>query len=246
MPRHELLDNVTHKNIKVLTHHHPSFGDIASYTHIFNSEFRQAQREYPLFFRKNTETGKFETIALFGFAQEENLYLDNHGWHAHYIPLTIQRRPFLIGFQHDNENGIVTQRPVIHIDMESSRINTTRGKQIFLPKGGESPYLQKISAILDAINQGHAHNNTFVQCLVDYDLIESVNINVTLNNGSNHRLTNLYTIHEEKLAQLHGNALDKLHKTGFLQDAHMIIASMVNLTHLIEKKNATLTNLTEA
>ena len=54
---------------------------------------------------------------MFGFDQQENLFLSVSGWDANYIPLTIQRRPFLIGFQEQNINGVVEREPVVHIDM---------------------------------------------------------------------------------------------------------------------------------
>ena len=237
MPNHQLLDNLRHNDLRVITEHKPEYGDIASYTNVFVSEFRDVQAHYPIFFRKNGETGQFEAIALFGFAEQENLYLDNDGWHAGYIPLTIQRRPFLIGFQNVNEGGIVTQQSVVHIDMDSPRISTTEGEAVFLPHGGQSPYLQRISSVLKTIEEGHQQTKMFIDTLLTNELIEPISIKVQLNNGSNNELGGLYTVNEEKVAELSGDALNSLHQQGYLQNIHMILASMSNMTSLIEKKN---------
>ncbi|MFT4937560.1 MAG: hypothetical protein ACI88A_000577 [Paraglaciecola sp.] len=237
MPNHQLLDNLSHNDLRVITEHKPEYGDITSYTNVFVTELRDVQAHYPIFFRKNTETGQFETIALFGFAEQENLYLDDSGWHAGYIPLTIQRRPFLIGFQNVNEAGIVTQQSVVHIDMDSPRVSTTEGEAVFLPQGGQSPYLQRISSVLKTINEGHQQTKMFIDELLTDELIEPVNIKVQLDNGSQNELGGLYTVNEEKVAGLSGDALNSLHQQGYLQHIHMILASMSNMTSLIEKKN---------
>jgi hypothetical protein len=236
MPNHQLLDNVSHKDLRVITEHKPEYGDIASYTNVFVSELRDVQAHYPIFFRKNAETAQFEVIALFGFAEEENLYLDDKGWHAGYIPLTIQRRPFLIGFQNVNTDGILTQQPVVHVDMDSPRISRTEGQLVFLEQGGQSPFLQEISSVLKTIDEGHRQSKTFIDALLANELIESVDIKVQLDNGSQNELGGLYTLNEEKVARLSGEALDSLHRQGYLQNIHMILASMSNMTSLVEKK----------
>lgn len=237
MPNHQQLDNITHKSLRVLTHHHPKFGDSSSYSRLFISEFRHAQGDYPILFRKNTESGQFEAIALFGFAIEENLFLDDEGWHANYIPLAIQRRPFLIGFQQDES---LEPKAVVHVDMDSPRVSETEGELVFLEQGGQSPYLQNISSVLNAIHQGDNETKAFIATLLEYDLIESVSIKVKLDDGSNNELSSLYTINEEKLNRLPEEAVLKLYQLGYMQHIYMVIASMAAMSQLIHLKNKVL------
>lgn len=239
MPNHQLLDNINHKDLRIHTEHHPKYGDNESYSNLFVSEFRDAQAHYPIFFRKNSESGQFEAIALFGFAVSENLLLDEQGWHANYIPFSVRRRPFLIGFQQRHEQGVVSEEPVVHIDMDSPRISSDpeMGEAVFLEQGGQSEYLQQISSILNEINQGHQQTKLFIDALLALDLIESVTIKVQLNDGSNNELASLYTINEEKLAALPAENLVELHQQGYLQGVYMVLASMSNMTDLIELKN---------
>lgn len=237
MPNHQLLDNITHKNLRVQTHHHPRFGDTSSYSRLFISEFRHAQGDYPILFRKHSETAQFEAIALFGFAAEENLFLDEKGWHASYIPLAIQRRPFLIGFGHDPHSPVAEPRPMVHVDMDSPRLSDTEGEAVFLEQGGQSDYLQRISAVLNAIHLGDAQTKDFIDTLLTHELIEAVSIRVKLNDGSNNELNSLYTINEDKLAQLPAEVLISLFKQGYMQHIYMVIASMAAMSRLIELKN---------
>lgn len=237
MPNHQLLDNISHKDVHVMTEHKPEFGDNHSYSHVFISEFRDVQAHYPIFFQKNPQTGQFEAIALFGLADEENLFISDSGWNASYVPLSIQRRPFLIGFQEKIEDGVVSEEPVIHIDMDSPRISDTEGEAVFLPQGGQSPYIQQVAAILMTIDQGHKDTKTFIETLLQHELLEAVKVDITLDDESKLSMDFLYTINEEEVAQLSDELVAELHRSGYLKAIHMILASMPNMSHLIELKN---------
>lgn len=240
MANHQLLDNITHKDIRVITAQHPKFGDTHSYTRIVLSELKAAQSNYPLLFKKEAETGQFEIMAMFGLAEQENLFLDDNGWHAHYLPLTIQRRPFLIGFQSSDDPASPGDKPVVHIDMDSPRISSTEGEAIFLPQGGQSPYLQHISSVLKAIHEGHQQTQHFVEALQAMALIEAVDLKVQLKDDSKIELTGLYTIQEDNLRTLSVEQVAELHRRGYMEAVYMMVASLQNMTKVIELKNARL------
>lgn len=124
--------------------------------------------------------------------------------------------------------------------MDSPRISYNQGEAVFLPQGGQSPYLQKMSATLMAIHQGHQQTQSFIETLQQHDLIESVEIKVTLDDESKHAMNFLYTINEEKVAQLSDQVVADLHRSGYLHGIHMILASMPNMSHLIALKNSRL------
>ncbi len=234
MPNHQLLDNVSHKDLRIITAQRPELGDTDSYARVVLSELKLAQSSYPLFFRKQAETGQFEIIAMFGLDASENVFLDDNGWHAHYLPLSIQRRPFLIGYQ-ANETG--EDNPVIHIDMDSPRISESEGEAIFLPQGGQSDYLQHVGSVLNALHQGLPQTQPFVDALVELELIETVELKVKLDDGNTVEVTGLYTIQEENLRNLSGDAVAKLHAVGYLEPIYMMLASLQNLTKVIQLKN---------
>lgn len=237
MARHVLLDNVSHKKLRVRTGYRPGCGHDANVARVFPSEFCSLQREYPLFFIKNPATGDFEAIALLGFSEGENLYLDAGGWDASYVPLTVQRQPFLIGFQTQQADGMPAQVPVIHVDLEHPSISETEGELVFLPHGGLSPYLERIESILGTIHKGHEISRTMSQVLVGLELIESVKVEVQLDDGSFRGLQGLYKIDEDKLRELSANALEILHRQDFLRDIFLMLASLQNMPRLIEREN---------
>ena len=240
MSKYLLLSQSAHADLKVITDRGAAYGDNLMHVMTFPLEFRDIQSSYPIFFAKDSETGQFYPLALLGFQQEENLYLQGDRWDASYIPLMIERHPFLIGFQQssDTENGEKT--PVVSINIESPRISETQGEALFADSGEPSEYLRKSMQNLQTIHQGHEQNQLFVAALLENDLLEGFNLNITLKDGSNNRLEGFYTINEEKLAALEAEALSKLHEQGFLQAIYMAVASFARVTDLIGKKNASL------
>lgn len=241
MTKHALLDNVTHKDLKVKATYEKGRGYDVSVTRVFPVEFSQLQSDYPLFFMKNTDTGHFESVALLGFTENENLYLGDDGWDAACIPLSIQRQPFLIGFQEKSDSGIPVQEPVVHIDLDHPSISQTDGERVFLEHGGESSLLERMTSILMTIHQGHEFSQSFSQLLVGLELIESLALEIEFKDGSKQTLGGLYTINEDKLRGLSANGLEVLHKKGHLKDIYMMLASLPNVAKLIERKNSVVT-----
>jgi hypothetical protein len=223
-----MLNNVAHKDLRIVTARGAQFGDNVMSALTFPGEFRDLQAHYPIVFRKSAD-GSFEALALFGFREGENLFLGPQSWEATYIPLAIERQPFLIGIKGDEL--------MVHLDMDSPRISYTEGEPVFLPHGGSTEYLETINSTLLALHNGMQQARGFVAALLHCELLESFVLDIELNDGSQNRLAGFYTIHEERLAALGGPALEGLHSAGYLQAAYMQIASMSNFRALIERKN---------
>jgi hypothetical protein len=159
MTKHVMLNNVAHKDLRVTTRYSDEFGDNVGTVLTFPTEFGDVQREYPIFFRKDPKTDEFQAIALLGFAKDENLFLDENGWNAAYVPGILARGPFLIGMGSAAGDGDVHPEPTIHIDLDDPRVSQTEGESVFLPQGGNTRYLERIAAILNGLNQGISASN---------------------------------------------------------------------------------------
>ena len=240
MTRQDLFNNVDHKDLRIITERSAKLGDNVRGTLTFSWEFRSVQAHYPIVFNKNPKTGQFTALAMFGFEEGENLFLDDDGWTTSYIPMTMLIQPFLIGFQEPPESRGPDSKPVIHIDMDSPRISDSEGEPVFLPHGGVSEYLEEVNSRLDAIHDGYAGDQEFLATLAEHDLLESFVLDVKLNDGSEKRMTGFYTINEERLRSLDGALLASLNAKGFLLPIYMAIASLSNLRTLIDKRNALL------
>jgi hypothetical protein len=228
MPNHAQLNNVSHKDLRIIKARGAQYGDSVMSALTFPGEFRDVQAHYPIVFRKSAD-GSFEALALFGFQEGENLFLGPRGWEAGYIPLAVERQPFLI--------GISGEELMVHVDMDSPRVSRTEGEAVFLPHGGTTEYLENVNAMLLALHNGIQQSRGFIAALLHCELLESFVADIELDDGSQNRLAGFYTIHEERLAALGGPALEGLHRAGYLQPIYMQIASMSNFRALIDRKN---------
>jgi len=221
------LNNVDHKDLRVITTRGAEYGDDVMFAMTFPAEFRNVQAHYPIAFRKAAD-GQFQPLALFGFEERQNLFLTRDGWDATYLPLMIERLPFLIG----KANGQL----VIHIDMDSPRVSETEGEPVFLEHGGTSPYLERIGAILEGIHTGVEASKAMFAELEHFNLIEPVKVEVKVSDEEHYDLVGLYTISEERLRALDGDALVRLNRSGLLHGAYLVLSSMNNMKKLIDLK----------
>lgn len=225
------LNNIDHKDLRIITKKSAAMGDNHMLALTFADEFRQIQAHYPIFFHKQEHSGEFYPVALLGFEQGENLFLDpQHGWDASYIPLSIERLPFTIG----ENNG----QQVVNVDLDSPKLSRVEGEPLFLELGGYSPYLEKLTASLDMLHHGVQDNHQFVAKLEACKLIEPITLDITLNNGKQHQLIGFYTINEDTFNALSHEQINDLRDAGYLQAIYMILASHSQVSALINRKNA--------
>ena len=232
MSRHEIVDNATHRDLRVLTDHSAELGDGVMACLIVPDEFRMVQAEFPIVFRRDLETGKFSAWALFGFEEGENLFLTGDQWDARYKPLALAIQPFLIG------RG-ASDSAQVHIDMEHSRVSSAeaRGVRLFDDLGQASPYLESIAEKLGMLDVGYRGSDDFFAALEGCDLLEPFTLEVPLNDGTVHSLVGFHTIHEERLAALTPAELGDLHGAGYLMPLFMALASVSQFGALVARRN---------
>ena len=236
MARHVLLNNVEHKNLRVITQRGAQFGDNVGNVVVLPTEYRELQREYPIFFRKEPGGDSYLSVAMLGFAKDENLFLEDAGWNARYLPAVLARGPFLIGFQEAQVDGEVRNSPVIHIDLDHPRVSEAEGEPLFLKLGGNAPYLQEMTSVLDRIHRGLALSKDMFAAFTALDLIDPITLEVKLDADEQHNLLGYFTINLEKLRALDAASLAGLHRSGFLESAYLVLGSVNNVRKLVDRK----------
>ena len=232
MTKAVLLDNVSHKDLRVRTGYSAEFGDNINTALIFPTEFTYVQREYPILFRRNPG-GEFQALALLGLDKGENLFLDEPVWNARYVPAIQQRGPFLIGL-HQRENGC---EPMIHVNLDHPRFSRTEGEPVFLRHGGHSPLLEHTNRLLQIIYDGDELAKPMFAAFEEAGLIEAMEVQVNLDERVQYKLPDFFTINQDRLEALDGPALERLNKPGYLQLAMLVVHSLGNIEWLIELKN---------
>lgn len=235
MSSHQVLNAADHGALRVLTPADPGLGADAMAALVVPEEFRDVQGHYPIVFRKDPASGAFTAMALFGFENGENLFVDETGrWTRRYRPWSLAIQPFLVGMPADGQGD-----PQVHVDMAHSRIaGADAGMRVFDDTGRPTPHLDTIAELLGNLHQGFQDSGAFYAALARHELLEPFTLEVPLSDGSKQSLVGFHIIAEEAFAALDGAALGELHGAGHLVPICMAMASQAQFGALVDLKDA--------
>jgi len=235
MAQYQLLNNIAHKNLRILNRRGADLGDAVGGCAVYPTEFNELQKYYPILFQSAGD-GSWLTIALFGFEANENLFLADSTWSVPYIPAVMERDPFIIGMQERSSGEI---EPVVHIDLDSPRISKDgEGESVFLPFGGNSPFLDRMTNILSIVHAGVSESERMLAEFTRLDLIERITLDIEFSSGVHYKNNHYATISKEKLVNLPDSEIVNLHRSGLLRYAYLIVGSITNLQQLVDIKNS--------
>lgn len=234
MTNHQVLTPDLHRDLRIRTETGAGLGDATMACLVVPAEFRRLACEYPILFHFDSETGGFSALALLGFETGENLFVAEGRWDAICRPLALAVQPFLVGRPASGDGP-----SQVHIDMAHPRISTNgEGMRVFDEAGAATPYLEDVTGMLGALDEGYRESGEFYAALNRYDLLEPFSMDVTLDNGASHRLVGYHLVNEEKLRSLEPSVVAELHSAGHLEPLYMALASLGNLAKLVARKNA--------
>lgn len=233
MSRYEILDKEKHRQLRVKTGHGAALGDAVMYVMTYPMEFRDIQGCYPILFTKDPQTGGFFAAAILGFETNQNLFLQDDGWDASYIPALAQRQPFLIATGREGQN----QTPVVSLDLDHPRVSSGDGEALFDDEGNPTEFLNGRIALLDKVHRGLQHGSGFIDSLLEHELLEEISFDISFGDGSKRSVQGFYCIAEERLYQLPGDVLESLNRAGYLQPVFMAVASLSRMRDIIDRRN---------
>lgn len=233
MSDHAVLNAEDHRTLRIRTDRGAELGDAVMCCMAMPDEFREVQAHFPILFQRDIERDAFSALAMFGFENGENLFLDGARWEGGYIPLAVRTQPFLIGGKPGEPGNQV------HVDLASPRIaSDDDGVRVFDDDGRPTPYLESIAEQLGALDAGYTTSADFFAALRRHDLLEPLTLEITLDDGSINRLVGFHVIDEARLAELDAATLGKLSEANHLMPIFMAVASIGRLRELIARKNA--------
>jgi len=231
--QHAILTAEAHRDLTIRTERAAALGDAAMCCITVPSEFRAVQSAYPILFRLSDTRDRFSALAMFGFENGENLFLNDGRWEARYRPLAMEIQPFLIGGSPTDDS--VKQ---VHVDLSSPRIGRPgQGERLFDEMGRPTPYLDRVAGQLGALDEGYRAAPDFFAALHRHDLLEPFTLDVTLDDGSRNQLVGFHIIDEDRLATLDATILAELNAAGHLLPIYMAIASLEHLGDLVARRN---------
>lgn len=234
MAQYQLLNNIAHKNLRILTRRGAELGDAVGGCAVYPTEFNELQKYYPILFQA-TDEGSWMSIVLFGFELNENLFLSGDKWLVPYVPAVIEREPFIIGM-HERSTGDV--EPVVHVDLDSPRIASgDEGEAVFLPLGGNSAFLERATDVLLMVHEGVSEAERMLSEFIRLELIERITLDIEFSNGVHYKNNHYATISKERLLALPDAEIAQLHRSGLLRYAYLIIGSITNIQQMVDIKN---------
>ena len=234
-----ILTNDQHRSVAVDTRARPEYGDTVNRAIALSAEFNELHREYPLLLRKTNEEPGFIAHAVLGFEKDENLFVENDRWIATHIPATLARGPFSLGYIRGEEGGDAPAGVKVMIDDQHPRLRAD-GQPVFLPLGGETPYLDGIKRVLQTVDAGLRADHVLYRELAALGLLEEVKIEISVFAELRYDFGGYHAIDQQKLAALGAEQLFRLHQLGLLAPIYFLVSSLGNFQRLINLKIARL------
>src|SRR3982750_2643756 len=209
-----ILTSDQHRSVAVDTRARPEYGDVVNRALALSAEFNELHREYPLLLRKTDEAPGFVAHAILGFEKDENLFVEGDRWTSTFIPATLARGPFSVGYvraEGEETTPAGSRREMkaemkVMIDDQHPRLRAD-GQPVFLPLGGESPYLEGIKRVLQTVDAGLRVDRVLYRELVAMDLLEEVKIQISVFPELRYDFGGYHTIDQQKFAALDADPL---------------------------------------
>ena len=226
----KIINNQTHRNIKI--EKNPSLIQCKDmhFIPIVISEFIDLSKEFPIVFVKDSQTGVFSSVALMGLEPKENLFFNSECWQSNYIPQLLNFYPFLLQQQDDGQS-------LLCVDEDSPLVNEVSGKKLFDSNGGQMDWLtvKAESIVVHLENRSLTHK--FIKLLIDKELLSIKTLSIKLENKAEYDLNGLYVINEEQFNNLSNSDFLELRDAGALSSIYAVMMSMRCINNLVTKKN---------
>ncbi|MBU1311783.1 MAG: SapC family protein [Gammaproteobacteria bacterium] len=191
-------------------------------------EFVVAGAEFPVVFIKNQEL--LQPVALLGLNAQQNLFIKDEKWQAHYVPRAIRNYPLVLV----KDNTPEGERLVVALDEASSRVSEEDGFALFNEDGSESEFLTfRKQQMAEYLDMGVVTRN-FIDKLQSMDLIKEQVLTLTIK-GEERRITGIYLVDEAKLNELSDEQFLELRKNGYLTAIYAQLMSLQHTQKLVRK-----------
>lgn len=234
-----ILTSDQHRALTVDTRARPEYGDQVNRAIALSAEFNELHREYPLLLRKTDQAPGFVAHAILGFEKDENLFVEGDRWISTYVPATLARGPFSLGYVRGENSAEAPADIRIMVDDQHPRLRAG-GEPVFLPLGGETPYLQGIKRVLQVVDAGVRADQVLYRELAAMGLLEEVKIEISVFPELRYDFAGYHSIDQQKLAALDAQQLLRLHRLGALGPVYFLVSSLGNFQKLVNLKAARL------
>jgi hypothetical protein len=226
----ETIDKEKHSKLKVKLTGNLEQAKEYNLVSISIGELSATASNFPVVLIEHPENKNLRPVAMMGLRPGENVYYGETRWDCTYIPLVLQRAPFVIGYD-DREEDVNSLTACI--DTSSPLVNETEGEPLFKEDGEASDYLVNRNQLLQAIFEGERFTEGFVNKVKELDLISPVEILIQPESGEPRKVSGMYTLNERKLKELTQEQQLELLKEDYLPACYIIMASLFQVHRLM-------------
>jgi len=195
------------------------------------TEFYDASRQYPVVFTISPEK-RVQSVALLGFQEGENLFVDKDGkWLGRYIPAYLRRYPFITTDENAEGNATVC------FDEAFDGFNCQGGTPLFR-NGEPTEKMVDIQNFLQSYLQLLKQTWVFGDMLLEKGLLREISAKANLVNGQMYGLSGMYVVDEKKLSMLTDDEVTKMFRDGSLPLVYAHLVSLRNLPELADRKGS--------
>ena len=202
--------------------------------HLVNVELKeavQAASEYPLFFSIVANSQRWAISALCGFGLNENVFVQDNEWLAHYTPLSLQTLPFSL------QRGEGDSESALLLDTTSAVVSTQSGTALFLSSKRPSAFLDSKRKLLEKRTVAMAQTGALLEEIASMGLIRAVDIVIEFADGTQQRVGGLAAVNEQQFQALNAEQLALLNTKQCLSVLANILGSVFQMNRLIRLHN---------
>jgi len=226
------LDRAAHRNLRV--RREQSALEATSHLNAFfitAAEFADSCKEYPILFLRagKDPEGKdlVAPVTVFGLLKGENLVYRHGRWTMRYVPALLRSYPFAMAPTPDKQY-------VVCFDETSPVFSQTEGEPLFDEKGEATPYLEEIRQFVEKIEVEVERTRMAGRKMMEFNLLQDKRFDATLPDGTPLSIDGFMAVDEERLKNLNDAEIIELQRTGILALLHFHMASMSNISRLLE------------
>lgn len=198
------------------------------------AEYAQSSASFPLVFVKNPDSERFRSVAMLGLEAGENLFFQDEKWTALSMPQSISMVPFSLGVDPDKENTLTAC-----IDLDSEFVGEDKELALFEEDGKDSEMFTNVQQALGRLFDNERMTESFIKELQANDMLQEIELNITLSTGEKKKLVGIFTINEDKIRDLADDKVLDFHKRGLFVPIYSMLGSLNQVNHLVQLRNRT-------
>jgi hypothetical protein len=196
------------------------------------AEYAQASASFPVVLVKDPESERYRSVAMLGLEAGENLFYKNEQWSALSVPQSIGMIPFSLGLDPERENTLTAC-----VDVDSPFVGEDKDIALFDAEGKQTETLVNIENALGRLYENEKMTETFTKELLENDLLQELELNITFANDEKKKLVGVFTVNEEKLKSLSDEKVLDFHKRGLFVPIYAMLGSLGQVNRLVQLRN---------